>query len=586
MNTNLNEVSSQAGAQHYLRTPDGSVYGPVDIATLCTWATDARVIPGCVLSEDRENWVPVENYPELRLNWYVQFEDGTTYGPLNLLAIWVLVTEESIPKGVALVEKESGRKVVVNETIYPLLVQECRQVLSVRGRLMGLEISALSLNQKDAIAQLAIRDASLNELRQTLTRVEQQGVAANREIVRLESELASALTQLEKDRLSLAAEHESAVTAGKREREARATLVGAEAELVSSRKSLTAALEQKEKDAEALAQLKVDYDALSRQLHEVQEDLQNRTNEARGKESEIAIQQAETDKRMAMLKSKNTVLEKDLQLANHSVHALTMQLNQTRDSLAKAQKAGRLTEQKLKDEIAAIQTDLNGLMLASRCVKQVFEPSRRDPVDWLGGGVSTPASKEEGDDFESRFAKLTMAEKWVVLQKELQASAEQKELMRRELATVKSRCELLGRDSSIRERESAEKLAQLQKEVKTSAELLTQTMQELEKRESLLREVRKKAGGQGAVRSDNPVVMDAEVIHSVTLGPEATARPDGPPDIRAGERGSESSKPEADRLLSSVENQLRRELKQWENLKRHKGNKNGTLGKWFRWKSS
>ena len=34
-------------ATYFLRTPDGTVYGPVDVVTLCIWATDARVIPGC-----------------------------------------------------------------------------------------------------------------------------------------------------------------------------------------------------------------------------------------------------------------------------------------------------------------------------------------------------------------------------------------------------------------------------------------------------------------------------------------------------------------------------------------------------------
>jgi len=715
MNTDLNEAGAQAGARHYLRTPDGSVYGPVDIATLCAWAADARVIPGCVLSADRETWQPVETYPELRLNWSVQFEDGTAYGPLNLLAIWVLASEESIPKGVVLVEKETGRKVVLNESIYPSLIQECRQVLSGCGQLISRELSTLSTARTDAIALLAERDASLDELRGYLetTRVtladresqlgalrfklaqtesdldvnlklvaetqrrlaesvahaslaseladlQNQLATANSEVSRLEGELASTLSQLEEAGRKLSAEHEANVAGGRREQEALTTVAGLESILAASQRSLDKARDQAANDAEilarlrtseaslrqqlqeaqtgivdrdhqllklestladartqseqqishlesrlnlsqqarvteqerarqdadALVQLRADLDALSRRLQELQTDLQDKTNVIRTQESAMAVQQTEADKRISLLKSTIKMLENDLQLATQSVQNLTIQLNQAKETAANAQKAGRAAEQKQKEELVAIQADLNGLMLASRFVKQISSSSKNNPIDWMEGGGSSPASGEKSGDLEARFAKLSMAEKMVLLQKELRASAEQKELMRRELAAMNSRYELLSKDSVDRSRESEEKLAQLQKEVKTSAELLARTMQELEKRESLVRELRKKTGNPGSGAPVKSAVMDAEVIHSETLGPDEAAHTEKKPGGMDGGGRDANSKPAAETMLNSVEAQLQRELKHWENLKREKDNKEGTRGKWFRWKSS
>ena len=846
MNINSLAERAQPGAQHYLRTPDGTVYGPVDIATLCTWATDARVIPGCALSGDRHQWVPVESYPELRLNWSVQFDDGTSYGPLNLLGIWVLAGESSIPKGVALVEKDSGRTCTLDDSLHPMLVEECRRVLSGCGRLMGEMITALAGARKEALGEVSGRDADLCELRESLqtvratladretqlgtlrfklsqtesdlavnlklvaetqrhlsesdkseARIESHAheieslraslvtarmtlterdsqleavrlklgemgneLAVNQKLVaetqrrlaeyaalaalagagnqenevlcrslastrvdladresqcevlrargaqleqdlrtersgtsdlqaqlrrleevrgqesgradkaeqdlidmraelaaqaqclsdvsqasiQLEARLTEALTEVNRyevesrerielervlaearqfivalqeqaikdadslvrsrsgedamarqlqevralimDRDQQVLRLESAIAVAKAEAGTQASQLQARLDL--SQQALLTEQERTRQETEALAHLRAELDSVMHRMQELQTDLQNKTNVVRKLETAIAVQQAETDKRVSGLRSKNTVLEKDLQLAHQAAHSLTLQMNQLKDSSSKAQKAGRAVEQKLKDELAAIQSDLNGLMMASRCVKQISDTSNRAPIDWLGGAeaVAVPDSKEEA--LEARFAKLPLAEKLVVLQKELQASAEQKELMRRELTAVKSRYDLLSKESSSQAKESEEKLAQIQKEVKTSSELLSRTMHELEKRESQIRDMRKRSGSGGASDTASPEVMDAEVIHSEVLGRDETAHGEAAP-AAEGASAAQADPPKpvpAEKVLNSVEAQLQRELKHWETMKRDKDNNEGTRSKWFRWKSS
>lgn len=930
----------QTVAQYYLKTPDGTVYGPVDIATLCTWATDARVIPGCVLSVDRTNWVSVDQHPELRLNWSVQFDDGTAYGPLNLLAIWILALEESIPKGVALVERETHRRVVLNDSLYPLLVAECRQVLTGCGRLMADAIGNLAGDRKSAVSALADREARLEELkakleqseleitgaksalerekarsaaltagpdpaevaalqadletarltladresqlgslkfklaqtesdlavnlklvsetqrhlsesensgarfeaharevetlranlvtaRMTLTERESQLDAVRMKLGETENELAvsqklvsetqrrlaeyaalaalagagnqenevlcrslatarvdlaerdsqievfrarqahadadlkterglsaglkerlatteserdreaaragaaelkavglaadlagreealaalqARLASLEAERVDSRAKLEGALTAqqdaearveaglqartgaeaeaaalrGQRatleaelesaragsealrrtEQELRATQAELESGVAALRQSLATAgaksladaetlqgvrqeldaltlrlstsmsdVQEREnrilrlesslavakaeaekqvsqlqsrldlsqqalqteqdhvrKEAEANAHLRSEQETLTARLHELQTDVLNKETIVRKHEAALAVQRAENDRQVSAMRSKHSVLEKDLQLARQNAHTLSMQLGQAKESAVKAQKAGRAAEQKLKEEMASVQADLNGLMLASKCVKQVRDKSKPAPIDWMGGEGPVPDSGQPDGDVQARFEKLPLTEKIVVLQKELQASAEQKELMRREIETLKGRYELLSNEGARKDRESDEKLAQIRKELKTSAEQLHQAMQEIERRESVIRDLRKKSAG-ASPEAEKPAVLEAEVIHAETLGPDESAPHDAgaphpqmrPEPAPAPSEPVPPESPHHGRILNSVEAQLQRELKKWESLKREKDNKDGTLSKWFR----
>lgn len=876
--------------RHYLRTPDGTVYGPVDLATLCLWAADARVIPGCQLSVDRTAWFPVESLPELRLNWSVQFDDATTYGPLNLLAIWTLASERSIPRGVTLVEHGSSRRAVLDDTLLPLLVEECRKVLASCGTFVSDSMSKLGSAHKSAIAGVAERDARLEEVQAKLEQAEtdlavnlklvsetqrrlaetdsslsrvvnleretetlraslvtarmelterdsqldavrmklgqtENELAVNVKLVsetqrrlaeyaalaalagagnqenealcrslavarvdvadresklevlkvkmeQLEAELAAeraagaaarealktaeARGQAEASRGNAAEAAQSALTATVArqdgmladlqaklaaasevvtarntleatltEREARITQLeselaasrseqesklalshskmeailsasntelaanraaiedlnrqvadgaaarallekqaegaavriselesrletalqaigsaeeqsrreaasmaqlkadiaalsqslqsaradvqardillskqesslallkaeaGAQAALWQSKmdllqQSLAAEQEHARKEAETAAQLKSEVEEMTRRVRDVEAELQVKDVMIRKLESNLAVHKAEAEKQASQLRSRNTVLEKDMQLARQKSETLAIQLSQSKEALVKAQKAGRAAEQKVKDEMASIQRDLNGLMMASRCVKQVTGKQKAKPamIDWTGQGAGEPEAQRQGEDVEERFARLTLNEKLVVLQKELHASAEEKELMRRDLENVRGRFEFLQGESSRKEKEASEKLAKIQKEIKTSSEMLARAMEELEKRESQLREMRKKAGMEPA---GGPAVLDAEVVHAEVLGPEDGGVDEPGVVDPAPEPGpSKADPPSGHGVLNSVEAQLQRELKKWESLKRDEENKGGTLGKWFR----
>lgn len=842
----------QAVAQHFLKTPEGATYGPVDMATLCMWATDARIIPGCLLSVDRTTWTPVESHSDLRLNWSVRFDDGTTYGPLNLLAIWVLAAESSIPRGVTLVEKDTNRTVILDDSLQPLLVTECRQVLTGCSRLIGEVVVALEHDRRQTALHLADREADsaalaarlvqaerdlavnmklvaetqrhlsesgnaesrteafsreMSALRSRLTSAQQAVTDRESEVEILKTklsaickdldasrqqaqeaqrDLAECRMRLEKDSLERAAsgsdiarvklelsgkdaeirlllakasrfeaelkelqqshveESARAESAERSSTEAKVALAKREEELTSQKNTLEncsrqltalhADLEefgavrndnarlqgelrslQTELDAarldiqriseahvalqsvaqqrlerqsklegelqdslrmteaaeirvrtgeETLIRLRSENDtlrkvvkesqgeteewktratkceaevrdvrasaesqtcqlqsridalrltlqneqerygremaSLSHLRHEIaamtsrmetlQQDLNDKESVVRKQGSALADQRVESDRQLSVLRSKCEVLEKELQLSKQNALTLATQVAQAKESALKVQSAARVKEQKLKDEMTAIQSDLNGLILARQCVLDVSDKSKPAPIDWMGD-VRVGADNDEQDKgVRSRTARLTVAEKLNVLQKELQSSAEQKELIRRKLESLLGEHELLVREASRKEGELNEKVAQLRGDLKTTSEQLDQAMREVEKRESVIRDLRRKDARGSDGNKAYTAVLDAEVIHEVNLGPDETredaTRPGRKDDYTNQARAAQSGGKPPERVLSSVEAQLQNELKKWEALKAEKEKREGTLGKWFRRKQS
>ena len=64
----------------FLKTSEGSVYGPLDLAQLRTWAEDCRIAPGNEVSRDKNQWVKVVKLPELEMNWLVDLANGKQFG--------------------------------------------------------------------------------------------------------------------------------------------------------------------------------------------------------------------------------------------------------------------------------------------------------------------------------------------------------------------------------------------------------------------------------------------------------------------------------------------------------------------------
>ena len=82
----------------YVRSEDGKVYGPADIASLLEWAKDGRIEPSSYISKDRINWCPAQLVSELEMEWLVETEPGRVYGPFNRALVISMFATKAVPQ--------------------------------------------------------------------------------------------------------------------------------------------------------------------------------------------------------------------------------------------------------------------------------------------------------------------------------------------------------------------------------------------------------------------------------------------------------------------------------------------------------
>ena len=83
----------------YVKSADGSGYGPTDRASLVQWAREGRIDPSGFVSCDRVSWLQAPLMPELEMSWVVETEVGKFYGPFNRAVVVRLAAAGSIPPG-------------------------------------------------------------------------------------------------------------------------------------------------------------------------------------------------------------------------------------------------------------------------------------------------------------------------------------------------------------------------------------------------------------------------------------------------------------------------------------------------------
>ena len=171
----------------YLKTPDGAVYGPVDALTLCAWAADARVTPGCQVSRDGLAWKDATEYPELRLHWQASLPDGTAVGPLNLFALWELIQDGSLPRGLLVRHRLTGEEVPLDERLLPVALKESRDLIQVMARQMAGAMAPAAAPEAEALkARLAQAEKDLAENLRLMGETQRLLLARDRQIKALE----------------------------------------------------------------------------------------------------------------------------------------------------------------------------------------------------------------------------------------------------------------------------------------------------------------------------------------------------------------------------------------------------------------
>lgn len=77
----------------YVKTEDGSEYGPATRDQLVSWASEGRIEPTSRVSSDRVNWIQAPRVPELGMRWLVEIDVGQYCGPFNRAVISELIDQ-------------------------------------------------------------------------------------------------------------------------------------------------------------------------------------------------------------------------------------------------------------------------------------------------------------------------------------------------------------------------------------------------------------------------------------------------------------------------------------------------------------
>ena len=88
---------SSADGKWYVRSSEGKVYGPTNVATLVQWAEEGRIEPTGFVSTNRRSWTPAQLMPELEMKWLVETEPGKVFGPFNRALVISLFARKAVP---------------------------------------------------------------------------------------------------------------------------------------------------------------------------------------------------------------------------------------------------------------------------------------------------------------------------------------------------------------------------------------------------------------------------------------------------------------------------------------------------------
>ena len=215
-------MATTGDKSYYIRGGDGKVFGPVDMPTLVAWARDSRIEPSAAVSQDRESWRPAPHLAELAMEWLVETEPGTFYGPFHKDVVVQLKANGHLPANARLYRLDGapGETPAAPKEPDP----ECAKLAAECARLTG-ELEA----KASALADLESRAAKQAETTQrTMAFMESKLAERAADVESVSSELAAARDEIYRIR-------ERAERAEARVAEVESALGRAEADLASER---------------------------------------------------------------------------------------------------------------------------------------------------------------------------------------------------------------------------------------------------------------------------------------------------------------------------------------------------------------
>jgi hypothetical protein len=117
-----------------MKQSDGSVFGPLTFNQLHQWAIDAYIAPLDKISNDQINWVKAPMIPGLHMDYLVELEPGTFYGPTTIGAIREFVNGGEITQDAPLTDCRTGEQKTFSEFAGTSLSETSQEIIRVSAR--------------------------------------------------------------------------------------------------------------------------------------------------------------------------------------------------------------------------------------------------------------------------------------------------------------------------------------------------------------------------------------------------------------------------------------------------------------------
>ncbi|MFZ4394235.1 MAG: hypothetical protein ACOYOU_01255 [Kiritimatiellia bacterium] len=330
--------------QWFLRIAGGTVFGPVSTKGLIVWAEQGRIVPGNEVSNNRENWIPAEQIPELEMNWYVN-AGSKTEGPFNRIAAESFLKSSKAPSDARMLHARDVDPAVLARRNQPEAPAE--PAPEAKAPASNRHAAA---RPADAKGEPDTRDRRIAELEAALEK-QREAVAQARQAAKSQAALEDERDQVRKQTQDLQAQLESVRANAEKDAQKR------ERKLDALRQEV-ARLQQEQEDARSRPMLELDAAATA-----------SATEDARQQAIEELRRQAEDEHRLR---------EREADALRARIQQLEQELAQAAAAAGEAHAHANANQQQecdtLRQKLAAAQAETEAsLTRAARLDQQVAE---------------------------------------------------------------------------------------------------------------------------------------------------------------------------------------------------------------------
>lgn len=96
--------SMSARTWFLLKAADKEIFGPTDLASLKSWASEAKISPlDKISSDNRQSWNRAPMIAELQMDFLIEMPDNYLYGPTNVATIQEFLATGEIDENVSII---------------------------------------------------------------------------------------------------------------------------------------------------------------------------------------------------------------------------------------------------------------------------------------------------------------------------------------------------------------------------------------------------------------------------------------------------------------------------------------------------